>query len=303
MRSMTGDAPSTSRGRALRRIAAVALLVLVAVTVVAFLARGGSNGGAGAADPRPTDVERTRTDRYAIDSTAADRELVQTVVLPRGDLAGRPLLIFLTGKNQDPTQIGGDAMRAAVGRLGDRAPVVVLPANDGGSYWHDRRSGRWRGYVLDEAIPAALRRYDLDGSRVAIGGISMGGAGAFSIAARSERPFCAVGGHSAAFWSSPDQSAPGAYDDAEDFRRNEPTAPILSGRMRYGVPLWLDVGRSDPFVVTNRRVADALRRNGEQVTARFPEGEHDGAYWRRQIADWMTFYARALADCRERRSR
>ncbi len=296
MPTMTSDAPSTSRGRTVRRIAVVVLLVLVAATVVAFLARGGSDGPT-AVGLRPADVERARTDRYTVDSTAADRKLVQTVVLPRGDVAGRPLLIFLTGKNQDPTQIGGDAMQAAIGRLGDRAPVVVLPANDGGSYWHDRRSGRWRQYVLDEAIPAALERYDLDASRVAIGGISMGGAGAFSIAARSDRPFCAVGGHSAAFWSSWDGSAPGAYDDAEDFRRNEPTAPILAGEVSYGTPLWLDIGRSDPFVDTNRRVVDALRRNGEQLTARFPAGDHDGAYWRTHMADWMAFYASALDDC------
>lgn len=297
MRTMTSDPSSPSRGRALRRITVAVLVALVAVTVIAFLVRGGSDGGTTVADPRAADVERTRTDRYTVDSVAADRKLVQTVVLPQGDVAGRPLLIFLTGKNQDPTQIGGDAMRAAIGRLGDRAPVVVLPANDGGSYWHDRRSGRWRQYVLDEAIPAALRRYGLDASRVAIGGISMGGAGAFSIAARSDRPFCAVGGHSAAFWPSPDVSAPGAYDDAEDFRRNEPTGPILADQASYDVPLWLDIGRSDPFVETNRRVAAALRRNGEQLTARFPAGDHDGAYWRAHMADWMTFYANALADC------
>ncbi|MFA4927344.1 MAG: alpha/beta hydrolase-fold protein [Patulibacter sp.] len=294
---MSSDPPLSPRGRAVRRITVVVLLALVAATVIAFLVREGPDGGATVADPPAADVERTRTEQYTVDSTAADRKLVQTVVRPEGDVADRPLLIFLTGKNQDPAQIGGDVMRAAVGRLGDRAPIVVLPANDGGSYWHDRRSGRWREYVLDEAIPAALRRYDLDPARVAIGGISMGGAGAFSIAARSDRPFCAVGGHSAAFWPAWEGSAPGAYDDAEDFRRNEPMAAVLDGSTRYGVPLWLDIGRSDPFVAANRQVADALRRNGEQVTARFPSGDHDGAYWRAHMADWLAFYADALADC------
>lgn len=294
---MPSDAPLTPRGRAVRRLTAAALLALVAATVIAFVVRQQPDGDATVTERARADVERTRTDRYPVESVAADRTLIQTVVRPKGDVAGRPLLIFLTGKNQDPTRIAGPEMRAAVGRLGDRAPVVVLPANDGGSYWHDRRSGRWRRYVLDEAIPAALRRYRLDGSRVAIGGISMGGAGAFSIAARADRRFCAVGGHSAAFWTSPEAAAPGAYDDAEDFARNEPTAAIVAGRVRYGVPLWLDVGRRDPFAAANRRVADALRRNGEQLTARFPDGEHDGTYWRRGLADYLRFYADALADC------
>lgn len=293
---MTSDAPTTSRGRVIRRLTAVAALLLVAVTAVAFVVREGSDIDSSPAVDR-ADVERARTDRYPVESVAADRTLVQTAVLPADDPAGRPLLVFLTGKNQDPAQIGGDEMRAAVGRLGERAPVVLLPANDGGSYWHDRRSGRWQRYVLDEAIPAALRRYGLDGSRVAIGGISMGGAGAFGIAASGERPFCAVGGHSAAFWPSGTVSAPGAYDDADDFARHAPMPPILAGSARYDVPLWLDVGRSDPFAAANRRVAAALRRNGETVTARFPAGDHDGAYWRAHIADYLRFYASALADC------
>lgn len=297
---MSDDVPTTTRGRAIRRLTAVVVLALVAVTVVAFVARERSERDSSPPVGR-ADVERTRTDRYPVESLAADRTLVQSVVLPDGDAAGRPLLVFLTGKNQDPAQIGGDAMRAAVGRLGAQAPVVLLPANDGGSYWHDRRSGRWREYVLDEAIPAALRRYRLDGSRVAIGGISMGGAGAFGIAADADRRFCAVGGHSAAFWPSGDGSAPGAYDDAEDHARNAPMPRIVAGDVRYGVPLWLDVGRDDPFADANRRVVAALRRNGEAVTARFPAGEHDGAYWRTHIAAYLTFYAEALANCDEGR--
>lgn len=293
---MSDDAPTTPRGRAVRRMTAVAALLLAAVTVVAFLVREGT----GRESSPPVDrsaVERTRTDQFPVESIAADRTLVQTAVLPKGDVAGRPLLVFLTGKNQDPTQIGGDAMRAAVGRLGARAPVVLLPANDGGSYWHDRRSGRWQRYVLDEAIPAAVRRYRLDGARIAIGGISMGGAGAFAIAATADRPFCAVGGHSAAFWPSGRESAPGAYDDAEDFRRNAPMPRIVAGDVRYRVPLWVDAGRDDPFATANRRVVDALRRHGETVTARFPAGTHDGAYWRAHVADYLAFYGAALADC------
>lgn len=293
---MSRDVPTTARGRTIRRLTAVVVLLLAVVTVVAFVVRQGSGRDASPAVDR-AEAEHTRTDRYLVESVAADRTLVQTVVLPKGDVQGRPLLVFLTGKNQDPTQIGGDAMRAAVGRLGERAPVVLLPANDGGSYWHDRRSGRWQEYVLEEAIPAALRRYGLDASRVALGGISMGGAGAFGIAADADRPFCAVGGHSAAFWPSGDASAPGAYDDAEDFRRHAPMPGIVSGDRRYDVPLWIDVGRDDPFAAANRRVVDALRRNGETVTARFPAGEHDSAYWRTHIADYLAFYAGALADC------
>ncbi len=297
MRRMSSDAPSTSRGRTVRRITVVVLLLLVAASIVAFAVRATSSNDQATVRTDPEAVEQTTVEQYPVESVAADRRLVQTAVLPRGDLAGRPLLVLLTGKGQDPTVIAGDHLRSAVARLGDRAPVVVLPANDGGSFWHDRRSGRWRGYVLEEAIPAALERYGLDAERVAIGGISMGGTGAFSIAARADRPFCAVGGHSAAFWPTLDQAMPGAYDDEQAFRANEPAGPIVRGEQRYGVPLYVDVGRSDPFAADNARVVAALRDNGEQVTAPTPEGDHDGRYWRDHMADWMRFYGNALANC------
>ena len=48
------------------------------------------------------------------------------------------------------------------------AVVVVAPPPR-------RRSGDWARYVLDEVIPAAVKRFGADPDRVAIGGISMGG--------------------------------------------------------------------------------------------------------------------------------
>ena len=76
----------------------------------------------------------------------------------------------------------------ALGQLGPRAPAVLFPDGDDHSYWHDRRDGRWETYVLREAIPAAIRRLRADPRRVAIGGISMGGYGAFNIALPPSRP-------------------------------------------------------------------------------------------------------------------
>jgi S-formylglutathione hydrolase FrmB len=54
--------------------------------------------------------------------------------------------------------------------------------------------------VLDEVIPKALTVLHADPRRVAIGGISMGGFGAYDLARLDPGRFCAVGGHSAAIW-------------------------------------------------------------------------------------------------------
>lgn len=299
---MTAEPPRPPRVRALRRalIGIVGLLGLL--VVVTFVARQGSSSVLPPVQVASAAVEGTTVVRYPLKSRAADRRLVQTVILPRGELRGRPLLVFLHGKGQDPAWIAGAPMRAAVARLGNRAPVVLLPADDGGSYWHNRRSGRWEDYVLDEAIPTVVKRFGLDGTRRAIGGISMGGAGAFAIAQHDPGGFCAVGGHSPALWPSAGATAPGAYDGAADFRRNDPVAPILAGRIRYGVPVWLDAGRTDPFRPTIQRFGAALGRNRERVTVRSGPGGHEGRYWQRHMASYMAFYARALSgsDCGER---
>jgi S-formylglutathione hydrolase FrmB len=75
--------------------------------------------------------------------------------------------------------------------------VVAFPDGAEDKYWHDRDSGAWGTYVLDEVIPQVAERLHTD-DRVAIGGISMGGFGAYDLAQQSPRRFCAVGGHSPA---------------------------------------------------------------------------------------------------------
>lgn len=289
----------TPRGQAVRRLVAGLLGAFAVVTVVALALRSGSGS-----DLPPVEVPEgatagTRVERHDLRSAAVGRRLVQTVVLPPGDPRGRPLLVLLHGRAQDPARLAGDPLRAALRELGDRAPVVLLPADDGGSYWHDRASGRWASYVLYEAIPAAVRRYRLDRGRMAIGGISMGGAGAFRIAASAPGRFCAVGGHSPALWTDRDAVAPGAYDDAQDFGRNDPVGPVRSRSAQpYRVPLWIDAGRDDPFLPAARTFAAALRDRGEDVRLSTSAGGHEERYWQQHTARYLRFYADALAGCR-----
>ncbi len=66
--------------------------------------------------------------------------------------------------------------------LGRRTPIVALPDGGDSSCWHDRGSGAWGRYVVDEVIPEVVAATGADPHRVAIGGISMGGFGAFDIA-------------------------------------------------------------------------------------------------------------------------
>ncbi len=234
--------------------------------------------------------------RYEIRSRFVHRKLSQVAATPPGGAEGRPLLVFLHGRGSNgPESNANGAFFAALAAQGSRAPAVVFPNGADHSYWHRRGSGDWARYVLDEVIPQALRRLHADPDRIAIGGISMGGYGAFEIARQRPRSFCAVGGHSAALWLASGESAPGAFDDAEDFDRHD----VISVAQRRGrrawstAELWLDSGTTDPF-----RDADAAFARALGVRKRTWPGGHEHAYWKDHYDDYLRFYARALARCR-----
>ena len=176
---------------------------------------------------------------------------------------------------------------AAWRRLGDDAPVVAFPDGGDASYWHDRRGGRGGRYVTGEVLPRVLKTSGADPARVAIGGISMGGFGAYDLARRNRGRFCAVGGHSPAIWTASAQTAPGAFDDAADFGRHDVVAAARRGAFR-GMKLWLDAGSRDPF-----RPGDAAFARAAHTKLRTWPGGHDGAYWDARWRSYLRFYVTA----------
>jgi S-formylglutathione hydrolase FrmB len=136
--------------------------------------------------------------------------------------------------------------------------------------------------VLDEVIPKALTVLHADPRRVAIGGISMGGFGAYAIARLDPGRFCAVGGHSAAIY-------PGTGDPV-DLIAAATANPKLYGHAQ----LWLDVGAQDPsFTATDEQLANALH-----IHLHMWPGGHDFGYWNAHWSAYLGFYTHALAACR-----
>lgn len=234
--------------------------------------------------------------RYDLRSRFVHRTLPQTAAVPDGGGEGRPLLVFLHGRGADGNESNANsAFFAALKAQGARAPVVVFPNGADHSYWHKRASGDWARYVLDEVIPRAVKRFHADPKRVAIGGISMGGFGAFDIARLRPREFCAVGGHSAALWLSGGDSAEGAFDDGDDFSRHDVIAIARArGKTAWGhARLWLDGGDDDPFREGGEALAGAVG-----IRMHHWPGAHEGNYWKAHFGDYLRFYAGALASCR-----
>jgi S-formylglutathione hydrolase FrmB len=264
-------------------------LVIAAVVVVA-LTRCSSS-------PRPPlATEGARISHLTITSRFVHGPMALTLVTPAGGGAHRPLLVFLHGVIYDNNSQLTNQMFAALHALGPRAPDIAFPYGDQ-SYWHNRASGAWGSYVLDEVIPKALTVLNADPRRVAIGGISMGGLGAYTLARQEPGRFCAIGGHSAAISPTYDASGlteAGAFDNASDFARNDVIAAATANPNLYGrAQLWLDGGTQDPFHDADEQLASALH-----VHMHVWPGSHDFTYWNKHWSDYLGFYANALATCR-----
>jgi S-formylglutathione hydrolase FrmB len=255
-----------------------------------------------------SDTRGAKVVHYTLVSRLLGRSLPEIGVVPAGG-GSRPLLILLHGRHDPspvswliPSKTGPESMLSnsffqGLAHLGARAPIVVFLNGGGHSYYHDRRDGPWASMVLREAIPDAVQRFATTKDRIAIGGESMGGYGALHIASLRPGEFCAVGGHSAALWVTAGQTAPGAFDDAADYDRNNVFTAARRGAFDH-LSVWIDGGASDPFRAADAALVGLLRQQRVDVTYHVWPGGHTSSYWNSHMAAYLRFYASALATCR-----
>ena len=281
--------PHSARSIGLRVLAALLVIGVAVVIQQTWLS-----------DEAARETFGAKIKKLEVDSTLLDRTLPVRVVVPRRiPDKGRGLLVFLHGRGEDERSYLVDPMFEALADLRDRAPVVAFPYGGQSSYWHNRESGQWAAYVLSELIPKLIRRFDIAPRKIAIGGISMGGFGAYDIARLSPHRFCAIGGHSPAIWESASETADGAFDDAADFDRNDIIeAAKLTPSPYRGTRLWIDAGDEDPFLAGDQAFEDALRASGLDPIVRNGPGGHDSEYWNGNWREYLGFYARALNHCK-----
>ena len=271
---------------------------------VALIALACAIGLGGRADltTRADAAVHAHVSHFAVRSPFAPGVRSETLVVPRVWRRGGPLLLWLHARGSNENSALSPAFFAALAALGRRAPAIVIPSDNRVSFWHDRRGARWGSYVMQTVLPRALRLTGANPRRVAVGGISMGGFGAFNLARLHPRRFCAVGGHSAALFDAAARKLPGAFDDRADFARNDLLRSAARNPRVFAGParLWIDVGRSDPFRSADQRFASALRRSGLRLSFHVWPGRHAGAYWRSHWAAYLRFYARGFAACAAR---
>lgn len=182
--------------------------------------------------------------------------------------------------------------------LPDAAAHVGVPLSiasaDGGrdNYWHKRANGTdAHAMLVDELVPLLTRR--LGALPFALHGYSMGGYGALLTAERGASTngddfFKGVAASSPALWTEPGETAPGAFDSAQDFYANDvftAVAALRSLRVR------LDCGELDPFYQATRQLSALM--TWPHVAVFRPWATHTSGFWRSVAPAQMQFLAAA----------
>jgi len=193
-----------------------------------------------------------------------------------------PVVLFLHGNGER----GEDGWRQTLEGIGPairRNPesvtaIVVLPQCRRGMWWTHTRMER----LALAALEASVREFGGDPGRIFLTGISMGGYGAWSLAAKHPGKFAALAPICGGVGPPPGVTVP---EDHPPLKLS-PT-PYRNMAARIGpTPVWIFHGTDDPRVPVSesRRMAGALRAQGNPV--RFSEYAgvgHDS--WERAYAE------------------
>ncbi|ORW36567.1 esterase [Mycobacterium paraense] len=212
------------------------------------------------------------------------------IARPPGQTKALRPVIALHGKGSDAATVmaGGVEQGLAQAVNAGLPPFAVVAVDGGGGYWHKRASGEDAGaMVLNELIPM-LGGQDLDTSRVAFLGWSMGGYGALLLGGRlgpaRTAAICAV---SPALWMSSGAAAPGAFDGPDDFAANS----VFGMPALASIPIRVDCGDSDPFYGATKQFIAQLPN---PPAGGFSPGGHNAEFWSSQLPAELTWLAPLL---------
>jgi S-formylglutathione hydrolase FrmB len=315
--------------------ARIALAVLVSIPLVAGCG-GASHGAAPARDgpkrasaagPITVIAHRTidaRLGEWTLRTAALDGPTRVRILLRAGYAAHParryPVPYLLHGRSSDYrawTAYGGAE------RITARSPVIVVMPDAGriAEYTDWFRAGapvrpRWETYHVGELVPWVDTRFRTIAARRgrAIAGLSMGGFGALSYAARHPQTFAAAASFSGALEIGSDDAWGPRANNAARWRQHLPLA--LAARLRSLALVELRTGDGRPGPLDRRgtkagcpacvlerflrpmnvRLHERLRRLGiRQVWDDYGPGTHDWPYWRRDLRKTLPDLMRVLA--------
>jgi S-formylglutathione hydrolase FrmB len=232
-------------------------------------------------------------------SPSLDRDMSYYVYLPPGyGSEGRryPVLYMLHGaggsKDEWPAYGLVDDVDRSIVSKDIRPLIVVMPQGDLG-YWVNWADAgpRWGDYVardLRRHIDATFRTLP-DPAHRAIGGLSMGGAGALQLAFNHPDIFQVAGSHSPSLHLD-DGTFGSIYGTDQDFMEREPIDLARNAPGIKSLKIWVDAGEGDPWLERDQVLHENLLERGIVHNWSVLTGGHDGSYWIQNLPAYLRFY-------------
>lgn len=235
-------------------------------------------------------------------SASFDREMPYWVYLPPDyDAAGRryPVLYLLHGRGGHRDEwIAYGVVEVADREMshGVMAPFIIIMPQGDQSYWLNSvdNGPRWGDYVSrDLVIHVDATYHTLRAPQFrAIGGLSMGGFGALTLAFTHRDVFGVVGAHAPSLRTEgPDIAFLGT---GEQFALRDPVSLAETVSSLRGLRVWIDVDADDPWLVRAEQLHETLSTRGVYHVWQVSPGTHGFDYWSTHIIDYLHFYGDAL---------
>jgi enterochelin esterase-like enzyme len=128
--------------------------------------------------------------------------------------------------------------------------------------------------------------------RRAIGGLSMGGAGAVVQAFTHPEVFGIVGAHGPALRE--DNSVIPFLGSGAEFAARDPISLARTAAGLDQLQVYLDTGEEDPWLERTILLYEILAARGVPVEFQIYPGGHDHDYWSSHLPEYLSFYSNAL---------
>ncbi len=174
--------------------------------------------------------------------------------------------------------------------------IIVMPDGGFGTQWLNWDDGpHWSDYLAVDVVDYVDQRFRTLPAREsrAIGGHSMGAAGALSIALRYPEVFSTVGAHSPSVRFAAQADELWFVSGSSFFEQN--ALWLLQNRPVPGdLRIWLDVGEDDWWRENVEAVRDAMWVHGVPFEWHEYSGTHESDYWMAHVPEYLRFYTRSV---------
>jgi enterochelin esterase-like enzyme len=193
--------------------------------------------------------------------------------------------------------------------------LIIMPEGFKSFYSNTyNNSEKYEDFFIKELIPKVESSYNIIQNRHFrfIGGLSMGGFGAFKLAIKYPELFSITFSHSGAFFSEPDPAKTTVESVAEALRKifgepydkkhwekNNPFS-LLNDKSHYPskgddkkgdykIAFYLDCGKDDRIFHLSENMHTFLTKKGIEHIYNVFDGEHSWEYWQTHIKDSLLF--------------